>query len=74
MAEEVKFTGKGKLVERPLDVYYEILDKQNISYRNEENKLPLVVNGNEGRRISALRRYKLSVYNWAYVCASAIRL
>ena len=45
MDEEVKFTGKGKLVERPLDVYYEIFDKQNISYRNEENKLPLVING-----------------------------
>ena len=42
---ELIFDGKGKLVDRPLDLYYRIFDKQGISYKNENGKLPLTVNG-----------------------------
>lgn len=43
--EKVVFTGKGKLVERPLDTYYQIFDEQGIKYDTNEGKLPLTVNG-----------------------------
>ena len=44
--KEVVFTGKGKLVERPLTVYYDIFSEKGISYSTEEEgKLPLKVNG-----------------------------
>ena len=42
---ELVFDGKGKLVDRPLDSYYRIFDKQGIFYKNENGKLPLTVNG-----------------------------
>ncbi|ACV39852.1 3-phosphoshikimate 1-carboxyvinyltransferase [Leptotrichia buccalis] len=42
---ELIFDGKGKLVDRPLDSYYRIFDKQGILYKNENGKLPLTVNG-----------------------------
>ena len=42
---ELIFDGKGKLVDRPLDSYYRIFDKQGILYKNEKGKLPLTVNG-----------------------------
>ena len=42
---ELIFDGKGKLVDRPLDSYYKIFDKQGIFYKNENGKLPLTVNG-----------------------------
>ncbi len=42
---KVTFTGRGKLISRPLDVYYKLFDKQNIKYENNEGKLPLSVNG-----------------------------
>ena len=42
---ELIFDGKGKLVDRPLDSYYRIFDKQGIFYKNENGKLPLTVNG-----------------------------
>ena len=42
---ELIFYGKGKLVDRPLDSYYRIFDKQGIFYKNENGKLPLTVNG-----------------------------
>ena len=42
---ELIFDGKGKLVDRPLDSYYKIFDKQGIFYKNENGKLPLEVNG-----------------------------
>ncbi|AGK99351.1 3-phosphoshikimate 1-carboxyvinyltransferase [Clostridium pasteurianum] len=47
LAEEndVVFTGRGKLVSRPLNQYYEIFDKQGIKYSNENGKLPLKVQG-----------------------------
>ncbi|WP_073149898.1 3-phosphoshikimate 1-carboxyvinyltransferase [Paramaledivibacter caminithermalis] len=41
----ITFTGRGKLVERPLDAYYKIFDKQNIEYNNNNGKLPLKVKG-----------------------------
>lgn len=42
---EVAFKGKGKLVSRPLDVYYEIFEKQNIHYETSNGELPLKVEG-----------------------------
>ena len=42
---ELIFDGKGKLVDRPLDSYYRIFDKQGIFYKNENGKLPLEVKG-----------------------------
>lgn len=43
--EKIVFTGSGKLVERPLDIYYEIFKEQGIFYSNDNGKLPLTVNG-----------------------------
>ena len=43
--EEVIFTGKNKLIERPLDPYYKIFDKQNINYENNSGNLPLKISG-----------------------------
>jgi 3-phosphoshikimate 1-carboxyvinyltransferase len=45
LGNQVTFTGKGKLVERPLQPFYNIFDAQNIGYNNENGKLPLTVNG-----------------------------
>lgn len=42
---EVTFTGKGKLIERPLDVYYKIFDNQGIYYENNKGNLPLRLDG-----------------------------
>lgn len=42
---KVTFQGKGKLIERPLDVYYEIFKAQNIKYFNDGGKLPLTIEG-----------------------------
>lgn len=39
------FVGTGKLVSRPLDTYYQIFEKQNISYSNNNGNLPLEVKG-----------------------------
>jgi 3-phosphoshikimate 1-carboxyvinyltransferase len=48
-AEEVAagatFTGEGKLVQRPLDAYYEIFQSQGISYNTTGGRLPLTVKG-----------------------------
>lgn len=43
--QKVILTGEGKLVERPLDVYYKIFEEQNIYYKNSNGKLPLEING-----------------------------
>lgn len=43
--KKVTFTGKGKLIERPLDEYYKIFHKQNISFYNQNGKLPLTIKG-----------------------------
>lgn len=45
LCENSTFEGKGKLVERPLDVYYNIFKRDNINYKNNSGKLPLSVNG-----------------------------
>lgn len=42
---KVKFIGKGKLVARPLNVYYEIFEEQGIKYKTSNQKLPLVIDG-----------------------------
>ncbi|MCY6485007.1 3-phosphoshikimate 1-carboxyvinyltransferase [Clostridium aestuarii] len=43
--EEVTFKGRGKLVSRPLDIYYEIFQKQDIRYKNNNGELPLKAKG-----------------------------
>ncbi|NLI93172.1 MAG: 3-phosphoshikimate 1-carboxyvinyltransferase [Peptococcaceae bacterium] len=43
--DKATFTGKGKLVERPLDVYYQIFQEQGIEYLTERGYLPLTVKG-----------------------------
>ena len=43
--EEITIDGKGKLVERPLDTYYKIFDKQGIAYRTTNGRLPLYIEG-----------------------------
>lgn len=43
--EEVTFNGRGKLITRPLNVYYEIFKKQGIEYVTNEGGLPLKVKG-----------------------------
>ncbi|BAH05755.1 3-phosphoshikimate 1-carboxyvinyltransferase [Clostridium kluyveri] len=45
LGEEITFTGEGKLVERPLNVYYDIFKSQKIYYKTESGKLPLTING-----------------------------
>lgn len=39
------FLGHGKLVSRPLQAYYDIFDKQDVQYFNDNGRLPLTVNG-----------------------------
>ena len=43
LSNKSEFIGKGKLVERPLDVYYKIFKEQGIKYENDNGKLPLIV-------------------------------
>lgn len=43
--KEVTFTGRGKLVSRPLDVYYNIFKNQGINYKTSNDELPLTVGG-----------------------------
>ncbi|WP_368488617.1 3-phosphoshikimate 1-carboxyvinyltransferase [Clostridium sp. BJN0013] len=45
LGKEITFTGDGKLVERPLNVYYDIFESQKIYYKTEDGKLPLTING-----------------------------
>lgn len=49
--ERVSFTGRGKLVSRPLDTYYKIFEEQGIKYTTQNGNLPLEVDGrlNSGR-------------------------
>ena len=45
-SEPITFTGKNHLVNRPLDSYFEIFDKQGIKYEHDNGVyLPLKVNG-----------------------------
>lgn len=39
------FEGRGKLIERPIQPYYDIFDSQSIKYRNTGGKLPLTIDG-----------------------------
>ena len=39
------FSGKGALPSRPLTPYYDIFNKQNFKYRNDNGKLPLILDG-----------------------------
>jgi 3-phosphoshikimate 1-carboxyvinyltransferase len=55
--EEVIVEGKGKLSERPLDVYYEIMMDQGIVYSNDEGRLPLVLSG--GRKLLQPGHFKV---------------
>lgn len=41
--EEITFTGKNNLVNRPLDPFFEIFDKLNIKYERKDTYLPLKV-------------------------------
>lgn len=43
--ERVLFTGRGKLVSRPLDTYYRIFEEQGIKYTTQNGNLPLEVDG-----------------------------
>lgn len=43
--KKLVFTGRGMLVDRPLNSYYRIFDKQNISYKNDKGSLPLQIEG-----------------------------
>ena len=43
--DKVTFTGKNRLVKRPLDVYFDIFEKNNIKYSRREDYLPLTVEG-----------------------------
>lgn len=43
--ERVLFTGRGKLVSRPLDTYYKIFEEQGIKYTTQNGNLPLEVDG-----------------------------
>lgn len=43
--ETVTVTGRGRLVERPMETYYDIFDKQNIKYTTTDGKLPVTIEG-----------------------------
>jgi len=43
--EEIVIDGRGKLVQRPFDVFFPIFDVQNIRFRTDDGKLPLVLEG-----------------------------
>lgn len=43
--QTMTFTGQGRLVERPLDDYFNILDEQQIPYQTVDGHLPLSVTG-----------------------------
>ena len=45
LTNECTFTGKGRLIDRPLDVYYEIFNKFNIEFQTNNGKLPLRIKG-----------------------------
>ncbi len=42
---DITYTGRGRLVQRPLQPYYDLFDKHHISYETQEGGLPLTVRG-----------------------------
>ena len=45
LTSRVEFIGRGKLPQRPLGIYFDIFDKQNIAYEKGIDELPLKING-----------------------------
>lgn len=45
LTNECTFTGSGRLINRPLDVYYEIFNKFNIEFFTSRGSLPLLIRG-----------------------------
>lgn len=45
LADRCTFSGRGKLIERPLDIFYKIFNEKGIEYENNNGKLPLTVSG-----------------------------
>jgi len=45
LSDKCTFDGSGRLVDRPLDVYYNIFEQDNIHYKTNDGKLPLTVSG-----------------------------
>ncbi len=47
LREEIRFTGKGRLPQRPLDVYFDIFKQKHLHYKleNSDSNLPLTVKG-----------------------------
>jgi 3-phosphoshikimate 1-carboxyvinyltransferase len=43
--KRIEFTGKGRLIERPLQPYYEIFDEKKLHYKNMNGRLPLSIDG-----------------------------
>lgn len=43
--DKITFTGRGKLAERPLDIYYNIFKERGVDYYTRNGKLPLTFNG-----------------------------
>ena len=43
--KEVTVTGRGRLVERPMDTYYKMFEKQNIKYKTTNGNLPVTIEG-----------------------------
>ena len=43
--ETITFTGRGQLITRPLDPYYEIFHRQSIRFSTDDGKLPLTLQG-----------------------------
>lgn len=45
MGQTMTFTGRGKLIERPLEAYFNIFQEQQIAYQTNNGRLPLTVTG-----------------------------
>lgn len=43
--KKVTVTGRGRLVERPMDTYYKMFEKQNIEYKTTDGNLPVTIKG-----------------------------
>jgi len=45
VSKPITYLGRNKLIERPLDSYYEIFEKQGIKFVHDAGKLPLTISG-----------------------------